>query len=142
MQIQNSMLCFVENTPAMPRAISTWPRLDPYLSHGAISTDNGHIEGIWIEKMNFKFHLHQRLYPEEKIFCKKKYTRRNSKHIYLSVPDFMKPEEKKKKRELSRHQGSYFLFLCFLPPSVSGRILRVWIINFLSAFDLYGLSLL
>lgn len=50
-------------------------------------------------------------------------------------------EENKRRKRKRGHQGSDFLFLCFCLPCL-GKIPQVWIINLLSAFDLFGLSLL
>lgn len=124
MQIQTAF-CVSSNAYGW-RAASTWPRLELHLLHEAISTHTGRADaGLWLAEMNFSVQVSSAptLAAREDIL--QKYTCRNSKHIYLGVPDFMKPvrdggwkedeKRKEKKRELSRHQGSYFLFLCFLP---------------------------
>lgn len=58
------------------------------------------------------------LRKEKAFFFEQKYTCRNSIHTFPSVPDFMKPvrEGRKLRREEGKrgHQGSDFLFLCFL----------------------------
>ena len=98
-------------------------------------------------KMNFSIRAPSA--PEEKIFCnkkkkKKKYTCRNSKHIYLGVPDFTKPvREGKGKREKGTEQTPGIIFLIPLfSPSLSQEGFCGSELLILSAFDLYGLSLL
>lgn len=68
------------------------------------------------------------------------YTCRNSIHIYPSVPD-LKPVRGRVGGDWADTRDHISYSSVFFP-SVSGRILQVWIINSLSAFDLYGLSLL
>lgn len=145
------MLCFVEYTPDGRRAISARPRLELHLSHVAISTRNDDIEGRLYRNSENEFQhpsfISTDLMWENRYFARVRHA--GILYIYISqCPRFCETCKGGKKKKMRKEKGSeqtpgiIFLIPLFSPLSVSGRILRVWIINSLPAFDLYGLSLL
>lgn len=134
MQIQTAC-CVLLNT-YQTSTISTWPWLEPFIFHVAISTYNDYIEGFFLSELWRLISAHK-LHLE--IFWKSTHAVILNIYCITQCPRFHETCKEKKNWADTRDHISYS---SVFSPSVSGRILWLWIINSLSAFDLYSLSLL